>query len=344
MAKSNMFARLLSDGQDYRGKARYFLNLAQKGLIDSIEAPANGRVPSPVQVRFSRRGTSLQVAGNDPLDFEPGDAAFEAAFNTASPRSVDLVFDGEACIDLDFSIPNGPLVDLSAIIENEIAFLSPFETATALTFWVADEAEAGWDVRASVAMRSRVDPVLEYLDTRDVAVGAVRRKTAKQDWAARPAWIATGERVRSLPRWALIPAAATAFFLLSLGLSYIVTSSRSGADEAKLAQARQILVREAEVQQSVAALEDARSMSFAKVILLGEATTALDDTTWVEQFTIRDNKLEITGYGPSAADVSQTLAGIGAVGEVRFSSPVTRDNTQNTERFRLEARIGGALR
>ncbi|MEM9211777.1 MAG: hypothetical protein AAGA63_09845, partial [Pseudomonadota bacterium] len=60
---------------------------------------------------------------------------------------------------------------------------------------------------------------------------------------------------------------------------------------------------------------------------------------WLQQIDIDSQVMTVSGFGPSGADVTRILSGFSGLVEVGFASPLTRDNTQNIERFRIGAEL-----
>ena len=63
---------------------------------------------------------------------------------------------------------------------------------------------------------------------------------------------------------------------------------------------------------------------------------------WLDQLIIDDDTVTLAGFGPSAAEITQMLTTLPELTDIRFASPVTRDNSQSLERFRIAATLTGA--
>ena len=83
--------------------------------------------------------------------------------------------------------------------------------------------------------------------------------------------------------------------------------------------------------------------SRARRVLARLSWRCIAPCTWLEQILIENDDLTIIGSAPSAAEVTRLLSVLPAIMDIEFGSPVTRDNTQNIERFRINAKLTGQL-
>ena len=114
---------------------------------------------------------------------------------------------------------------------------------------------------------------------------------------------------------------------------------RSVSQEAEIANAA--LAQRAAIETQTRSLRVSRTGSEVRISIIGSLAELLPDEVWLEQISVEDERLTVTGFGPSAADVIRILSQLGSLTDIQFGSPVTRDNTQNLERFRIDATILG---
>ncbi|MEM9797760.1 MAG: PilN domain-containing protein [Pseudomonadota bacterium] len=271
-------------------------------------------------------------------------------------RDIDLVLQDRAVLDLSFELPSAPLAELRAMVEAEIAFHSPFDPSQAVSIWAGEEQEDGlWSVQAAVLLKANVQPFLDAAEAGDVRIANVRREDADSHplveglpiWAdpsASPVTVGKGQasllaRIPKIMRPVIF--AGGAFLVSFLGLSIVQGQVLSGLRaEADGLQGQ--MARTASLQAASRDFAVERAASAERISLVAELTALLPDDTWLDQFTIKGDELIIVGFGPSAAAVTELLSIQAGLTDVRYGSPVSRDNSQNLERFRIVATLGAA--
>ncbi|KIT15870.1 PilN domain-containing protein [Jannaschia aquimarina] len=340
---------------DVPGSPRRWLtrlrNLITQGLILAHDAPSDDRPLSEIYIEIADHGPRLRDAQSDispPLD----DGAL-ADLSAAGIRDVDLVFAGESCLEISFGLPDAPLHELRAMIESEIQYRSPFSADASVSFWTAEEKPDGrWRITAAVTLRAPTMDLVARLARHGLAVGTVRWNGGTKTFAARPDW--TQERtegkemgwkaaLRGLsPVWK-----ATVIGVAMLNLSAMLllaqTTFRHSAVSQQADKARLELSRTAQATATLRALGDARAMSTERLALTGVLADLLPDGVWLDQLLIEDVTVTLVGFGPSAAEVTRLLTSLPQITDIRFGSPVTRDNSQGLERFRILATLSGPV-
>lgn len=268
-------------------------------------------------------------------------------------KEIDIVFAGRTALDLSFQIPNGPFNDLEAIIETELEFRSPIPREECVWFWAAKETPSGeWTVEAAIVLKNAIDWVLEAMKNTGKAINLARRHNADGSLrvAVRPDWLdrkksrlQSGGRLGRIPPTLRMPVAAFAVFLVSAIGLFVVQSGRTAELTAE-ADAANAALRTLAAERAVTNdLRERRDMGTARTAAIGTIAAALPDGVWLEQLIIEGTDVTILGFAPSAAEVTRILAGLPALSDIAFGSPVTRDNTQNLERFRINAVLTGEL-
>lgn len=291
---------------------------------------------------------------SDPSDvfmiFEQDQASFEnhkgKPFKDSelSGKTADLILFDESCYDLHLTLPAAPRAEFEAMITNEINFASPFREEDAHAFWRANETARGdWDVHIGVVLKSEAARALKMARDKGLHPRRVVRlgpDEASSIYAA-PAWLngetsgADTARAR-FPRALLLPAAALGLFVLSTGVQMGLTGMEVNAlrDRASAADQRlRVAAGEASFQRKVdLSLASARQ----NVEIIALLSAALPDDTWLDRITLTDDTIRMVGFGPSGAETVRLLSEIEGVSNPRSIGTVTRDNTQNVERFVIE--------
>lgn len=331
-----------------------YANLASAGLamLNAPRRPAS-KAPPP-EIIVTETGFAIRV-DHDIEEFGDPTALPEQLMQLPEKR-LDLVFQGRTALDLNFTIPNGPFNDLEAMIDTELAYRSPFQRDQCVWFWSAKETESmDWQVDAAIVLKTSVDWVLDAFKDKGKTINLARREvtdgTAKL--AVYPSWLtplrrhtgvrSIGDGLRQIPPSLRLPVGAFVLFLVSAIALTVVQSSRQSDITAQATTANAEISQRAAAAAKTRALKDRRDTGEARIALVGSLANLLPDGVWLEQISIEDDRLTITGYGPSAADVTRLLATLKALTDIQFGSPVTRDNTQNIERFRIDATLTGQL-
>ncbi|MEO1639566.1 MAG: PilN domain-containing protein [Pseudomonadota bacterium] len=269
-------------------------------------------------------------------------------------KEIDLVFAGRTALDLSFVIPNGPFGDLKAMIESELAYRSPIQKEQCVWFWTAQETENGdWQVEGAIVLKTAIDWVLEALKDTGKTINLARRHRGDgslrvgvtPDWQNQRSRLAqaTGVfgRLRNVPPALRFPLAGFAVFAVSIIALFVAQSVRYSAVSDRASVASMDLQRAAASAAVARGLQDRRDQGLARVILMGTLAETLPDDTWIDQIILEENDLTLIGFAPSAAEVTRLLATLPNLSDIEFGAPVTRDNTQNIERFRINAQLNG---
>ncbi|MEM8537907.1 MAG: PilN domain-containing protein [Pseudomonadota bacterium] len=341
-------------GQKSVNTATRFINLVSASLTVMNRPPKLPKKAPPPELYFNDDGYKLRL-DDDVTGF--GDhVELMNRLRELPEKDIDLVFAGRTALDLRFVIPNGPFNDLQAMIETELEFRSPIQKDQSVWFWTAQETENGdWQVEGAIVLKTAIDWVLEALRDTGKTINLARRHdpdgklrlAVTPDWLAQPSRLlaATGPlgRLRHIPPAFRMPLAAFAVFFISAVSLFFAQSVRHNAVSDQATVAQQELRQFAASTAVVRGLEDRRNMGNARIILLGDLAANLPDGVWLEQIILEDTELTLIGFAPSAAEVTRLLAEMPALQDIGFGSPVTRDNTQNLERFRINATLTGAF-
>lgn len=330
------------------------MNLASASVSVMNEPPEVPKKAPPPELYLSDNKYTLRL-DEDVTEFTD---AFQLAerLEELPEKEIDLVFAGRTAFDLTFQIPNGPFNELHAMIETELEFRSPIQRDQCVWFWSAQETENGdWLVEAAIVLKTSVAWVLDTIQNTGKSINLARRHQqdgslrvgVEPDWLKKPSMLSRASgplaRVAHTPPVLRFPLGAFAFFCLSVILLYFAqgASLRTVSDQAQTARAE--LNRLAASEAATRAMEDRRSMGEARIAVIGTLAAALPDGVWLEQIIIDEQDITLIGFAPSAAEITRILATLPALTDIEFGSPVTRDNTQNLERFRINAQLTGQL-
>lgn len=340
------FAR---SGVSFGHRLNRFRNLAIQGAAELAERPAYAAPPSDYYIEIGDKAPVFRRPGK-PGEVEINDATLAQLADKMGKAPLDLVFVGDSCFDLKFRLPDALLPEMRQIIDNEIQYRSPFSEDASLWFWVAEELpDHHWQARAAVALKQPVEALLTQMRAHKLRIGAVRRDTKDVRFAAYPDWTREGAAPprkaglwRSMPGFLKLAIAGAAIFTASAAALAVKNSVMLADLRAEADVARAEISARAQASASLRSLDAAIARSADKLALTGQLSELLPDGVWLDQLVIEDDTVTLIGFAPSAAEITRLLAGLPQLSDIRFASPVTRDNTQSLERFRIAATLTAA--
>ena len=316
--------------------SRTDIELGWRAAIGRAEPP-----PPPAAVAILPAGGRLSLAGPDGVPLDGIEAPLEAL---ASAGTVDVLLPRNEHLPLAFHLPNASLSELEEMIETELATGSPFPAEEALWLWEARQGDDGWLVEASVVLAEAVRPALDALATSGASLGAVRRAPGDgPSLVGRPAWaLPAGEATatsRKVPPALRLPAAGLGLFCALACLALLTSEVGRGSLAERVADARSdAAALRADIARSQT-LQTAADRSAFRSSLAVHAAAVLPDGTWLERLSVTEEEANLSGFSPSAAETSNLLAATTLLKGLEFGAPVTRDNTQGIERFRLDGSL-----
>ncbi len=331
-----------------------FMNLASASISVLNEPPQIPKKAPPPELYLGDNSYTLRL-DEDVTEFTD-QAELSERLEELPEKEIDLVFAGRTAFDLSFQIPNGPFNDLQAMIETELEFRSPIQRDQCVWFWSAQETENGdWLVEGAIVLKSSVDWILDAIEGTGKTINLARRHDddgglrvgVEPDWLKKPSMLSRASgplgKLAGIPPMLRLPLTAFVVFCVSAVLLFIAQSAsyRTVADQAQSANAE--LSQLAAAQAVTRGLQDRRAMGEARIAVIGTIAATLPDGVWLEQIIIDGEDLTLIGFAPSAAEITRLLAMLPSVTDIEFGSPVTRDNTQNLERFRINAQLTGQL-
>lgn len=323
--------------------ARALLSQSAANLVQTDELPPKRCV---FFIEIGHRTPRLCATGEDDW-VELNDSALPVLANAARSGLVDLILTDAACIDLTFEMPPGPLAEVSAMIDAEILYRSPFAEDATLAIWEAHEAaNGGWTVTAAVTLETPVQSIVSQLAPHELEIASVIR-TGENGKTLRtvPPWKRAAIAEKPSPFKVFQSLAPTLKAALAGALIFAVSATAHWGNtvlsdwslNGDAAQAQTNLRSTAAASARLRGLDASLAQSSNVLALTGTLTRALPDDVWLDQIVIDETDVTLVGFAPSAADVTRILTELGALSDIRFASPVIRDNTQSIERFRIAA-------
>lgn len=293
----------------------------------------------PSDAHLTTPSDVLMVFEGDAIAFEDADGA-QLTGEALAGKSAALVLFEDSCYDLTLTLPPAPLPEFKAMIRNEINFASPFPEEEAHAFWRANEqADGDWVVHVGVVLKSEVARALETAADQGVHLSQVVR-LGEDDTStiyATPDWL-TGVPTAParFPRALMLPVAAFGLFVLSLGAHMGLTALQAGDLRAEAEAADQQLRRAASTVGFQRSVDKSIAGARQNIETLALLSARLPDDTWLNRITIEKDSVRMIGFGPSGAETVRLLSDMSGVTNPRTIGTVTRDNSQNVERFIIE--------
>lgn len=323
---------------------RALLTQSASSLVATDDLPKNR---CAYFIEMGHRAPRLRALNDeDWVDFD--DNSVSALAKATRSGMVDLVLTDNACIDLTFDVPPGPLPEVSQMIDAEILYRSPLAENAALAIWEAHEAaHGGWTVTAALTLEDPVKDVLTRLASEGLRVASVIRQTEHGMLRTAPPWTPKTRQeaptaltiLRSLSPSLQAALAGALLFVVSATAHWgsTVWQDWSLATEASRAQTE--LRTTAAATARLRGLDASLAQSTEVLALTGTLSGALPDDVWLDQILIDGTDVTLVGFAPSAADVTRILSDLPNLGDIKFASPVIRDNSQSIERFRIAATL-----
>jgi hypothetical protein len=145
-----------------------------------------------------------------------------------------------------------------------------------------------------------------------------------------------------LPRTLKATLSGSALLLASALATTLWLGLGSGRLSAEAGAARASLSERAQATAGLRSLALSLARSADRLAMTGQLSTVLPDGYWLDQLAIEADTVTLTGFGPSAAEVTRLLSTLPELSDIAFASPVTRDNTQSLERYRISATLVSA--
>ena len=275
-------------------------------------------------------GCSLQV-------LSPSETSSDA-LNLDEGKVVDIVLKENIRFDVAFDVSPDRRDKMICAIEEEIAFNCPFDLDEAEWYWQANETSCGWRIEGSIILGRDLVEVRSKLAKRNVLVGSMRREECPI-WNVRPNWPSLVAKRAKLPWFAWPSIAACLAFAVSAGIDVGINSLRYSELGTQFEGAHTVFAQN-QRSNKISSIVDTKIEASKRLLNLLDATAeALPDGNWIEQFTVRGDRVELLGYGPSSTEVLQLLGQIPELTDLRLSSPVLMNANAGIERFGIDARL-----
>ena len=268
-----------------------------------------------------------------------------SALEGARNRAVDVRFDRSVLLSRAVEIPSKAAGDADAILELEITRAAPFgqtDVVWSATKWIRD---GGWLKAEQYLLKSKI---IDRVETSLQALGCELISAAPDVPFVRKPFLDGSGR----------GGGATRFWMWATVIVWLVVASVLGASlwrEATL-QAEEVerleaiatdlrdqavaLRRQADaglVEQDDAVVLEQLALTRGRLNILAELTELLPDTVWVNELSIREGTVVLSGFASgSSADLVREIELQEWARGTRLTSPVSRSGANGRERFQLQ--------
>lgn len=325
-----------------------FIDLVAATLAAGLAGLKGGR---RVQIAEGEDGAfRLLAPGMEAAPFRLDGPALPAALGAAlKGRDVELVLSPERFLFQPLELPKAAADFLAGIVRAQIDRLTPWSAADAAFGWTEPVAGADERIALKVAAtaRARIAPLadrLKGLGARAVVVatrsdGALVRV---MDEAAAGHSHAARIRQGLLAVLGGVAIAASVAVVLgdSLGGSF---DAELEALNGRIATQRRALMaaRNGTGADGAAlrALEQLKRQQAPTVLVLDALSDVLPNDTYLTQLDIEEGKVGLTGISRNASSLIALLEQSRRFSKATFVAPTTRSDSEEGERFQIEARI-----
>lgn len=297
---------------------------------------------------------ALSENGEVPLNEETR-SLLDRFADTATPAQI--VIDDANVIRRQFTLPKAAATEVAGALSFEIERQTPFRAEEIyLSFDAKEDLENGLLlIQAAIVPRKIVDPIVIALKGVGLTPHMVTLSPAKdKDGNYRsgrqlpvPNLPPASSRRTNHVRLSILVAGLLISVLVAV-LFYKLDSIEGGLDKA-LAEARKTAAPSLALKNSNDQLTRAnaqviqlKSRTPSSLNILTELTKILPDDVWIVQVDIRGRDVAIEGRSnSSSAKLIALLEESPLFDTAKYQAPVTRDATQNYERFNIELTLSG---
>ncbi len=263
--------------------------------------------------------------------------------------AIALGFSDDITLDVAIALPKATRRLLNQAVAARVTAESPYAPGEGLAFWQLIRSE-GDNTRAQLAIvpAHAIAPILAALNNANLAPTIAMRSSEPLSWSTRPDWLLAEQnakssywtRLRTLPRLSRLALLCAALIIGSALANWTATTVRVATLSSSAQQAGELAQQASRRDADAALLAGRQRDALLKLQILNTLAERVPDGSWFERVDLKDDKLELTGFAPSAADTLRIMAGIPGVRTAELLSAITRDQARNIERFRLGAQIG----
>lgn len=248
------------------------------------------------------------------------------------------------------ALPLAARRNLAQVLAFEMGRETPFEDGEVLWDYAVlqqNRATQRMDVEVAFVPRAQIAEVIEILRAAGGEVWALEVEAPGRTYRMAMGKDATLDGgARSWPV-TVLTALAGALALVAVALPFFrqqqELSAVNDAMQAVETQTKAVIGMKKEIEQlSKAAnfLADERARVANPLVILGAATRAIPDDGYLVEFVLRDNRLTLVGFSPSAADLIGRLAAAKPFRDPVFAAPVVRRDAGKLELFTISAAVG----
>ena len=243
---------------------------------------------------------------------------------------------------------------LEEVLRLDLVRTTPFDLDEIYTDFSSDEDPRDWrkiNVTQCVVKRTILDDHIHRLSAAGIEVQFVDVWSADLSGGRPVNFLAATSRSRKRPdaevrfrRTAFVAIAGLICLAAYLGLERQERALQELRDAGKIAKERSFKVVRAQrgarqQEELVNALKRAKATRYTVIESWNELTRLLPDTAWITEFQISDDKIQISGYAKSAADLVGIFERSSLFEATELTSLVSFDSRFNKERFSLATKL-----
>ncbi len=336
-----------------------FLRWWRNGLLLWLPLPLRQRLDAPPpRLLLEVVSSEVVICTQDAGDRQEL-ARYPRALLGASLPDLPKVQDREVVLQLGadealaqvITLPQAAVKNLRQVIGFELDRLTPFPPQQIYYdagLLAQQPATRSISVQFVMVLRSVLDPMLDELRSSGLIPDRVTVRGDRADCNLlppdlRPRRISLSRRLRWLLTILVLVSAATLAALplwqqRSLVLALIPQVNMAQQRAQKVARLRRELATAVELAHF---LPDKRREEPKLINVIEELTQVIPDNTWVEQFAVRGNRIELHGRSKEASALLPLIEKSPLFEGATFQSPITRDPRSGEDRFYLTAQIVG---
>ena len=266
------------------------------------------------------------------------------ALHAARGRHATLVLPAKWSLRQELTLPSQAGKHLTAIVENKIREMTPFDLDDVhYACRVASRERGEITVEIAVAPRKFVEPCIAAARKTGLIIDRIEAEGAPglnifAQSDVNPLTRKTRAGALARLNMALLALCAVLIFgggAARLGLAHAQRASAE-ASAAEVTQARRQVQR---LVRSSRSLDVVIRRSPEAARLLNALAAALGDDAWLDRVVIRRDALEIQGYADNATSALVAVERLEGVEGATFRSAVSRDEASKKERFAIRAQL-----
>jgi len=316
-------------------------------VIVAPEAPG-GSATGAVEVRL-RRNRRESLLGTFDIHAAEPIAARRLLAGHAAERTVMLRPAPGTLLEKPLVLPIAAERELRRVVGYEISRVTPFEADEVFWNWTVthhDRPRGRLHVRLSMIPKCGLQPLLAVLDQAGLKPAGIEATVPGGDprliplhhdddadgWRRATVIMAGGCAALA------VVAAALPFIQQSIALSEV--EDRIAALQPRVSEVQALRQRISAENAAGDAIAEARLKTGNALEVLAALTELLPDDTFLNDVTLRQRRLTVTGQSAAAPKLIATLAGDDLFRNPGFAAPVTRNEAAKRDVFSIQTEVG----